>query len=612
MPKQTAPRWHGALFLALACGLCARAAAAGEVKSRVWSDIFEGWDAEPVCGTSSSPLPPGFFQQGPRLESGGAGVMVAAGDGTKYIALGSAICRVNPAGRVELLAGAPGLAGHRDGRADRALFNGISVLALGAQGELLVLEQANRCLRSLVPQPAGVWQVKTLAGNPAWKERRDGPAAEASFENPCGMTVFDDGSIFFMDNNFLRLLKDGRVSTVNAAGGAGFSDGPLASARFRIAFTSNCLTSDAVNVLHVADMWNNVLRRIDWKKQEIATVAGGPIRGDPRSDALRKGRDPLQDGQGMEAFFHPGGGISTVWCDRHTGNVYIGVADDDYPHVCTPDGWVRSLRGDMPVASDGEGRVYTAGAAGIRMLRKLKPGEKPYQPEKAPAGEAPLFTPAPFDPASIPGDVPRVRIARPASPPVVDGKLDDECWRKARPFRLTSFKGLEMPKDTATDVYIAADAKSFYMAFKCLEPDLEGLKTPNRHHDDEAFHTDDYVEIFLIPGLDPQGDVFQLMVNRAGTTWEGKNKNSAAWNPKLEVKALRADGAWTVELALPVSELDSGGKQAQWRVNLGRSRARAGAAGAQESSWSALHSSSSHVYQRFNIVDLESREGTQP
>jgi hypothetical protein len=220
--------------------------------SRVWSDLFDGWGTEPFCGTSSSNLPPAFFQQGPRIESGESGKpgsLVIAEDGVKYMSTGSSIFRIDLNNRIELLAGTPGLSGYRDGEADKALFNSISILALGVKGELLVLDQGNRCLRGLAPQKSGKWLVNTIIGNPAKKNRIDGLATEASFENICGMTIFENGSIFFMDNNFLRLFKDGEITTINKDGGNGFRDGALLAAQFRIIITNNCLTSDGKNIL---------------------------------------------------------------------------------------------------------------------------------------------------------------------------------------------------------------------------------------------------------------------------------------------------------------------------------------------------------------------------
>lgn len=583
-----------------------------EKPSRIWSDLFDAWDVEPFCGTESSPLPPAFFQQGPRMESGTASALVIAKDNTAYGTTGTAVFRITPQGRVELLAGTPGMAGYRDGRADRALFNGISVMAVSSQGTIFVLDRANRCIRTIAPQEKGPWQVTTLVGDPQRKERKDGKANEASFENPCGLTVFEDGSIFIMDNDFLRLFKGGKLTTVNTQGGNGFADGPLEKARFRIAFTSNCLTSDGQNLLYIADMWNNVLRKIDWTKQEILTVSGGPIRSDPKSRALREGRDPFQDGQGMEALFHPGGGITTVWCERRSGNVYITVADDAYPHVYTPDGWVRSLRTDVPVAVDEEGRVFTCGHGGIWRLHRLRPGEAPFNAEAPPLNDPLVFALVPFNPQTIPADVVRKVISHPEKSPTIDGKLDDECWKGVPAYKLSTLQGEAAPKETATEMHLAADQSHLYVTVRCIEPKMGLMKKPNRPHDDALFYTEDYVEIFLIPGLDPRGEVFQLMINSEGITWDGKNKNPNNWNPHMDVKTSREDGAWNVELAIPLSEIPGGAHQALWRMNVGRSRPKRGNEGPSEWSWSELNSSSSHTYSRFNVVALEALEGKLP
>lgn len=607
------------LFVALAmvamhCASIWAAEPAHGKPSRIWSDLFDGWDKSPVCGTESSPLPPAYFQQGPTRESGGGGgpgALVVDPNGVMYVSAGTAVYRIKD-GRVELLAGTPGVAGHQDGPADRALFNGISVLAFRPNGTLILLEQANRCVRSLEPGDKGCWRVRTLVGTPASKkEAVDGDSASASFVNPCGMTVIDDDSIYFMDNNWIRRFKDGKLITINSDGGDGFSDGPLKGARFRIAYTHNCITSDGKKFLYIADMWNNVLRKVDLEAQEISTVAGGPIRSDPKAGALRQGRDPYQDGQGMETLFHPGGGVTTVWCDRHTGNLYLTVADD-IPHVLTPDGWLKSLRGDVPVASDPTGRMYVMGKSGIHLLRKLGPDEKPYQPELAPPGEEPIFKQAAFDEKSIPEDVKRFSIAKPVKPPDIDGILDDPCWQDSKPYRLTTGHGETSAPEIVTDLRVVADDTKLYLALTCSEPAMQLMNLPNRNRDDDRFYTDDYVEVFLIPGLDPHGDVFQVMINAAGETWDAKNKNARAWNPKLEIKTKRNAEAWTAEIAISFSELLEKAHPTQWRMNVGRGRPERGATGPLEVTWAVLYSSSSHTYRRYNVVTMEALDAKQP
>ena len=145
-------------------------------------------------------------------------------------------------------------------------------------------------------------------------------------------------------------------------------------------------------------------------------------------------------------------------------------------------------------------------------------------------------------------------------------------------------------------------------AIKCLEPNMDKMKVPNREHDDESFFSDDYVEIFLIPGLDPNGTVYQVMINCAGMTWEAKDKKPEGWNPKIEVKASRESDYWVVEMVVPLAEISANIPRPQWRMNIGRSRPARGDAPAQEVSWAILNSTSSHTYQKFHAVTIESLE----
>ncbi len=609
-PRQAEPCF-GAVLAVIIATFASLPATGEDRPSRIWSAEFDGWVIEPFCGTPSSPLPPAFFQQGPAAESGGGGTLAVAPDGTVFIGSGTFIFRVSSAGRVELLAGKPGVSGTVDGPADRALFRGISLIAFDPKGDLYVLEQGSGRLRTIVPRGNGPWEVKTIVGSAGKGQRRDGPAEAATFINPCGMTIFDDGRIFFMDNDWLRVLDNGVLVTLNPKGGHGQDDPPwdepkpLESAKFRMLFTSNCITSDGKNLLYVADMWNNVLREINLEKKEIRIVNGGPMRGKPGS-GTPKGSDPFRDGPGMEMRFHPGGGVTTAWMDRATGNIYMAIADDR-PHIRTPDGWVRTLKDEvgLPVARDGEGRIYSSFRGGFVRLRKLKPGEKPPELEQAKAKEEPLFRRAPFDPNTIPADVGRFAIGKPAAPPAINGKDDDACWKSSQFFRLRRPDGSAPPETTGTDLRMLADERNFYLFARCREPIPAELKGPERNRDDDGFWNDDYLEIFLLPGLDPREPACQIMINPKGQTWDGRGRNAKEWNPKLEVKTAMEEAAWTVEIAVPLSEVPGGAGRGLWRVNVGRSRPKRGSDKAQETSWSVLYSTNNHLYERFNVVAIE-------
>jgi hypothetical protein len=56
---------------------------------------------------------------------------------------------------------------------------------------------------------------------------KDGPAAAAQFKNPVGLTLGPKGAVYVADedNNVIRVIKDGNVSTLAGDGNVGFKDG---------------------------------------------------------------------------------------------------------------------------------------------------------------------------------------------------------------------------------------------------------------------------------------------------------------------------------------------------------------------------------------------------
>ena len=77
------------------------------------------------------------------------------------------------------------------------------------------------------------------------------------------------------------------------------------------------------------------------------------------------------------------------------------------------------------------------------------------------------------------------------APPKIDGKLDDEAWKRAQPMRLWSHGGKPALYDSVG--YICRDKENFYFAALCQEDDIAGLvkdaKSP-------VLYRNDCVEIF--------------------------------------------------------------------------------------------------------------------
>lgn len=198
-------------------------------------------------------------------------VGVAVGpDGTVYVADCQNHCiRKIQGNQVSTLAGC-GTKGFADGPAAQAQFNYPCGVAVGYDGTVYVADYGNSRIRSI---KGG--QVTTLAGSGTSAKVRgkvaDGPAAEARFHHLLGIAVGPDGAIYASDsgNNRICRIHGGQVSTIAGSGTAGSADGPAAQAQFNF---PQGLAVDHNGTIYVADRQNNRIRRINGG--QVSTLAG--------------------------------------------------------------------------------------------------------------------------------------------------------------------------------------------------------------------------------------------------------------------------------------------------------------------------------------------------
>ncbi|HEY0396655.1 MAG TPA: hypothetical protein VGD01_19415 [Candidatus Elarobacter sp.] len=218
---------------ALARGLVAAALvlAAPSAASRAFAaagpPVAAGPSVTTVAGDGSAGLRDGAASEAQFL---GPAAIAAGPDGALYVADEPAQrIRKLQNGRVTTIAGsgalvATGLAvpgGYRDGPAAVAQFNEPTGIAVGADGTVYVADMLNRCIRRI---RNGV--VDTYAGNPARDGYADGPAATASFHSPHGVAIDPDGNLFVADQfGPVRTISPaGVVSTVALTPGVGINE----------------------------------------------------------------------------------------------------------------------------------------------------------------------------------------------------------------------------------------------------------------------------------------------------------------------------------------------------------------------------------------------------
>ncbi|MCI0488211.1 MAG: SMP-30/gluconolactonase/LRE family protein [Blastocatellia bacterium] len=186
------------------------------------------------------------------------------------------IRRITPEGKVETIAGST--EGFADGRARSAAFNTPSGIAVDKRGNLIIADTSNNRIRKLTFDGS----VSTVAGSGA-TGYKDGPAADAQFDGPIGVALDAQGNIFVADtyNDLIRKISpDGQVTTFAGAGSPGFKDGPAAAAKFD---TPCGIAVDGQGNIFVADAGNRAIRKIT-PQGEVTTLS------DPQGAPLAVGR----------------------------------------------------------------------------------------------------------------------------------------------------------------------------------------------------------------------------------------------------------------------------------------------------------------------------------
>jgi hypothetical protein len=212
---------------------------------------------------------------------------------------------------------------------------------------------------------------------------------------------------------------------------------------------------------------------------------------------------------------------------------------------------------------------------------------------------------SPFRTDDWPSDIPArqartVRCPRAAKPPTIDGKLDDEAWRKCEPTGGFTVPLTYRPAEQPTEVRMCWDDRALYVAFRCTEPEPGGVVGTADKRDDNRIWKDDHVEVVLDTAHDRKC-YRRIAVNVNGQVWDAECMNdsvedtsvlsqdmldwhryvNAAWNGAVTAAAGRDDKAWTLEMEI---RWDSLGAQAprpgqKMGLQLRRTRGKSGEPG---------------------------------
>ena len=161
---------------------------------------------------------------------------------------------------------------------------------------------------------------------------------------------------------------------------------------------------------------------------------------------------------------------------------------------------------------------------------------------------------------------PTVRPTRTDTPPVIDGRLDDEVWRSAA--LITEFVQ-QAPLDGApateeTEVYVAYDSENIYLAFYAHYEDRSIMRA-NRVDRDRA-SMDDLLTVYFDPFMDQQRG-YDFDVNAYGVQGDGIitaggghrggpiPRADRSWNTLFQTGGQIVEDGFTAEMAIPFKSL---------------------------------------------------------
>ncbi|WP_027399133.1 stalk domain-containing protein [Anaerovorax odorimutans] len=181
-------------------------------------------------------------------------------------------CNVFAYDEVSYYAGS-GEPSYKDGILSEALFNQPYGMAIDSNGDIFVADTYNNRIRKIsnneVTTIAGTSEVNDIMGFPLGG-LKDGKTKEAYFNRPRDLAINSAGDIFVADtdNNVIRKISDGNVTTFSGKSTAGYKDGKSNIALFN---APSGITVNSDDQIYIADTMNNKIRIID-ERGQVSTM----------------------------------------------------------------------------------------------------------------------------------------------------------------------------------------------------------------------------------------------------------------------------------------------------------------------------------------------------
>ncbi len=198
----------------------------------------------------------------------------------------------------------------------------------------------------------------------------------------------------------------------------------------------------------------------------------------------------------------------------------------------------------------------------------------------------------------------------------VDGDLSDAAWGRAASVSGFTISGADMLAPNQTEFRVLRDDEALYLGVRCLEENMQGLKTDVTTRDGSVWH-DDVIEMFF--DVDHDHDSFyQLAVNAIATRFDARS-GSRTWDADWEAEASIGPESWAIEVRVPFASLNTDPPEVGevWGLNVCRERLAEGSGNRVLHNWSNVQGNFlrpwlfGHLYfagEQFQLTDDVARE----
>ena len=173
-----------------------------------------------------------------------------------------------------------------------------------------------------------------------------------------------------------------------------------------------------------------------------------------------------------------------------------------------------------------------------------------------------------------------VRVVRVATPPVIDGRLDDAVWSQAEV--ITDFHQIRPGNGTdpseRTEVYLVYGDDALYIGARMFDSEPDRIAAPTVRHG-QGLGRDDRLVVILDPFNTQRGGYrFETNSNavRHDALYDNPDSFNSNWTVIWDSAAAIFDNGWTAELEIPFKTLPFDPSIDTWGFNFGRSIRRRG------------------------------------